>query len=78
MKLAASPAQDQLQAFQDALESFRAGGLTAHALLIWHAARAHCSPRCPEKLSEVLHQLMDRLESSALFSEESCSSVSVT
>jgi hypothetical protein len=27
----------------------------------------------PDKFSEVLHQLMDRLESSALFNEESCS-----
>lgn len=27
----------------------------------------------PEKFTDVLHQLMDRLESSALFSEESCS-----
>ncbi len=73
MKLAASPAQDQLQAFQDTLESFRAGGLTAHALSDLARGQSALLAALPEKFSEVLHQLMDRLESSALFSEESCS-----
>ena len=73
MQAAASPAQAQLHAFQNALESFRAGGLTAHGLSDLARGQSALLAALPAKFTEVLHQLMDRLESSALFSEESCS-----
>ncbi|MEA3394109.1 MAG: hypothetical protein U9R55_05705 [Pseudomonadota bacterium] len=38
------------------------------------AARAHTVElNLPPRYADVLHQLLDRLESSALFAEESCS-----
>lgn len=67
-----TPAQ-QLQAFREALEQFRAGGLTAHALSEWARGQQELLVTLPDAFTVVLHQLMDRLESSALFSEESCS-----
>lgn len=73
MQPAASSAQAQLQAFQDALERFHAGGLAAHALSELARGQSALLTALPAKFTEVLHQLMDRLESSALFSEESCS-----
>nr|WP_315465807.1 hypothetical protein [uncultured Rhodoferax sp.] len=66
-------AQAQLHAFQNALDRFRAGDLSAHGLSDWARGQSALLAELPEKFSEVLHQLMDRLESSALFSEESCS-----
>jgi hypothetical protein len=73
MQATATSAQAQLQVFQDALERFRAGGLAAHGLSDLARGQSALLAALPEKFSEVLHQLMDRLESSALFSEESCS-----
>jgi hypothetical protein len=73
MQATATSAQAQLQMFQDALERFRAGGLAAHGLSDLARGQSALLAALPEKFSEVLHQLMDRLESSALFSEESCS-----
>jgi hypothetical protein len=73
MQATATSAQAQLQMFQDALERFRAGGLAAHGLSDLARGQSELLAALPEKFSEVLHQLMDRLESSALFSEESCS-----
>jgi hypothetical protein len=73
MQAATTSAQVQLQVFQDALERFRAGELAAHGLSDLARGQSALLAALPEKFSEVLHQLMDRLESSALFSEESCS-----
>lgn len=73
MQATGTSAQAQLQVFQDALERFRAGGLAAHGLSDLARGQSALLAALPEKFSEVLHQLMDRLESSALFSEESCS-----
>ena len=58
---------------QDALNAFSQGSLTASALS--HTARAQTDllATLPPRYAEVLHGLLDRLESSALFSEESCS-----
>ena len=58
---------------QDALTAFSQGSLTASALS--HTARAQTDllATLPPRYAEVLHGLLDRLESSALFSEESCS-----
>ncbi len=67
-----TPAQ-QLQAFREALEQFRAGGLAAHALSEGARGQQELLATLPDTFTVVLHQLMDRLESSALFSEESCS-----
>ena len=57
----------------DALTAFSQGSLTASALS--HTARAQTDllAALPPRYAEVLHGLLDRLESSALFSEESCS-----
>ncbi len=66
-------AHAQLQALQDGLDQFRAGALTAHALSEQARSQRDLLAALPAKFAEVLHQLMDRLESSALFSEESCS-----
>jgi hypothetical protein len=58
---------------QEALTAFSRGSATATALS--HTARAQTDllAALPPRYSEVLHGLLDRLESSALFSEESCS-----
>jgi glycosyltransferase A (GT-A) superfamily protein (DUF2064 family) len=66
-------AETQLRALQVALVHFRAGGMAAHALSALARSQTELLAALPAKFSEVLHQLMDRLESSALFSEESCS-----
>ena len=58
---------------QDALTAFIQGSVSASALS--HTARhqADLLAALPPRYTEVLHGLLDRLESSALFSEESCS-----
>ena len=66
-------AHAQLRVLQDALDQFRTGGLAAHALSELARGQRDLLAALPAKFTEVLHQLMDRLESSALFSEESCS-----
>jgi len=66
-------AAHQLQALQSALDSLRQSAQSAHAFS--EGARAHGAllAALPPRYAEVLHGLLDRLESSALFSEESCS-----
>ena len=58
---------------QDALTAFTEGALSASALS--HTAREQTEllAALPPRYADVLHGLLDRLESSALFSEESCS-----
>ena len=62
-----------LQPVHDALEAFSKGTLTASALSDTTRAQADLLAALPPRYTEVLHGLLDRLESSALFSEESCS-----
>ncbi len=66
-------AQQELAALQQALLQLRQGQLRVELLV----AQAHGLQRLPAELPErfatVLHGLLNRLESSALFSEESCS-----
>ena len=63
----------QLQALDDALLRLEDGSLSA-AQLNAQARAAHALlAALPERYGPVLLQLLDRLESSALFTEESCS-----
>ena len=58
---------------QDALNAFTQGATSASALSHTARAQADLLAALPPRYAEVLHSLLDRLESSALFSEESCS-----
>ena len=62
-----------LQVARQSLVQLRAGQLGMSAFT--HTARQQdvLLAALPEKYAEVWHGLLDRLESSALFSEESCS-----
>ncbi|MCM2346019.1 MAG: hypothetical protein NDI95_05155 [Acidovorax soli] len=62
-----------LQPVQEALQAFTAGALPASALSRTAREQAALLAALPPRYAEVLHGLLDRLESSALFSEESCS-----
>ncbi len=68
-----SPALAQRHALQDQLNRLRQGETSAHAFS--QSARQHGAllAALPARYAEVLHGLLDRLESGALFSEESCS-----
>jgi hypothetical protein len=61
-----------LASIQTALDALRAGSLGVQAFST--QVRGDAEPLClPERYGQVLNDLLDRLESSALFSEESCS-----
>lgn len=63
-----------LSELQSHLDAFRSGQLSLQAFV--QMARQPASEvmdRLPPAISEVWHNLLDRLESSALFAEESCS-----
>ena len=68
-----STALRQLGALQDALEHFGAGHMDAAALSEQARTYRDLLSALPPKFEEVLLQLLDRLEASALFTEESCS-----
>lgn len=67
------PPQDQLTTLSQALQHLRGDALAVSAF----SRLAHNQPELlaalPAPFAEVLQTLLDRLESSALFSEESCS-----
>lgn len=63
----------QLQALQDALLRFEDGSISAADLNTQARASQALLAALPERYGPVLLQLLDRLESSALFTEESCS-----
>lgn len=63
----------RLQAIQAGLDGVRAGKLAVHAFSEQARAAEDLLSALPPRYREVLVQLLDRLESSALFSEESCS-----
>ncbi|MGH6625438.1 MAG: hypothetical protein ACRECD_02655 [Burkholderiaceae bacterium] len=62
-----------LQTLQLALEQLRSGRLGVHAFSAEARGHEALLQALPGRYREVLLQLLDRLESSALFSEESCS-----
>ena len=63
----------ELQAFEDALLRWQDGAISASALGDQARASHALWAVLPERYGPVLLQLLDRLESSALFTEESCS-----
>jgi hypothetical protein len=60
-----------LQSIQTLLQQLHADQVSVHDFS--ERVRAEQLIELPERYTVVLHQLLDRLESSALFSEESCS-----
>lgn len=64
----------QLDALQHALTALRTAPHTAaHFAQNTRGNTADLLATLPPRYTEVLHNLLDRLESSALFAEESCS-----
>lgn len=66
-------ASAQLAALAQALQGFEHGEHTAAALSTLARQQTALLAALPPRYGEVLQNLLDRLESSALFSEESCS-----
>ena len=64
---------DQLTPLQDALARFSEDAISAASLSELARSQHGLLAALPPRYAEVLHGLLDRLESSALFSEESCS-----
>ena len=63
----------QWQTLQDGMTQLRSGALGAHGLSELARTQELLLKTLGPRYREVLLQLLDRLESSALFSEESCS-----
>ena len=65
---------DTLSLIPDALEAFSVGEISLEdmARAMRDASQQH-EPALPERYLDVLERLLNQLESSALFSEESCS-----
>lgn len=65
---------DTLSLIPDALESFSVGEISLEDLAraMRDASQQH-EPTLPDRYLDVLERLLNQLESSALFSEESCS-----
>ncbi|MDP1564663.1 MAG: hypothetical protein Q8L91_00160 [Polaromonas sp.] len=66
-------AAHQLATLDGALQQLRSGTLTVLAFSRLARMQGELLAALPPKFEAVLQQLLDRLESSALFSEESCS-----
>ena len=66
-------AQDQLDTLQTALQQLRGDTLGVAAFSQLAMQQQSLASALPERFNEVLSQLLNRLESSALFTEESCS-----
>ncbi len=66
-------AHTQLTTFIQALQAFERGDHTAATLSTLARQQTTLLAALPPRYSEVLLNLLDRLESSALFSDESCS-----
>ena len=62
-----------LDALQAALDALRSDRLTPAACCAELRAQAKLLETLPPRYNEVLQELLDRLEASALFTEESCS-----
>jgi hypothetical protein len=66
-------AQDQLDTLHTALQQLRGDTLGVAAFSRFATQQQSLTAALPERFGEVWSQLLDRLESSALFTEESCS-----
>lgn len=66
-------ALDQLNTLHAALQQLRADASDIAAFSQLAARQQTLAAALPPRFSEVLEQLLNRLESSALFTEESCS-----
>lgn len=66
-------AADQLAQLRAHLHSLRSSDASAAMFVQQVRALSHLPQALPEKYAVVLNDTLDRLESSALFSEESCS-----
>ena len=66
-------AKDQLDALQAALQQLRGDTLGVAAFSHLAMQQQSLAAALPGRFNEVLSQLLNRLESSALFTEESCS-----
>lgn len=65
---------DTLSALQATLPAFSAGQMTLSDLASqWRQAAQSHQPALPARYLEVLERVLSQLESSALFTEESCS-----
>lgn len=71
--MAMHPAQHQLAALTDALQQLRGDTLAVAAFSRLAQNQTVLLAALPPQFATVLQQLLDRLESAALFSEESCS-----
>lgn len=67
------PPNHPVAALQTGLEALRQGRLAPAAFSTQARAQHALLAELPERYTTVLHDLLDRLESSALFAEESCS-----
>ena len=65
--------QHQLDAINTALQQLRDGTLGAAAFSQLAAQQQNLATALPGRFNDVLSQLLNGLESSALFTEESCS-----
>lgn len=63
----------RLHAARDTLQALQAERLRPHEAAERLRAQTELLAALPPRFTEVLHQLLDRLESSALFDGESCS-----
>jgi hypothetical protein len=70
MSASLAPAIDQLH---HALDQLREGEISVHAFCEMACTQTALMAALPERYASVWQGLLDRLESSALFSEESCS-----
>jgi ABC-type amino acid transport substrate-binding protein len=65
--------QQALDTLHNGLQQLRSGQLDAHGFSQLARAQTALLQALPPRYGEVLRDLLTRLESSALFSEESCS-----
>ena len=68
-----TPTAHDLTPLRQALDALRAQSLTAHAFSALAREQTALLAALPPAYARVWHGLLDRLESGALFSEESCS-----
>jgi len=65
---------DRLSALPLTLDAFACGDLSVTDLArVWRDAADSHQPALPQRYVDVLERLLSQIESSALFSEESCS-----
>lgn len=68
-----NPAQSDLRALHDLLAALRQGRSPVAPLCLRARSAQALLAALPERYGQVLEEIIDRLESSALFTEESCS-----